>query len=149
MNLLAPISTIMTTDLKTVSPKDSLIKVEEIFKTKRIHHLPVVEGNKLVGMVSKSDYLFFKRGFNRNNVEEKWDEVRLKSHSVSEIMTRGIARMEETDKINVALEVFKENLFHAIPIVNETGELRGIVTTYDIIMHLANERLVINEYVKK
>lgn len=149
MNLLAPISTIMTTELKTVGPHDTLIKVEEIFKTKRIHHLPVTEDNKLVGMISKSDYLFFKRGFNHNNVEEKWDEVRLKSHRVNEIMTRGIARMEETDRINVALEVFKENLFHAIPIVNDKGELRGIVTTYDIINHLAEERLAINEYVKK
>lgn len=138
----------MTSDLKTVGPNDNLAKVEEIFKTKRIHHLPVTEQGKLIGLISKSDYLFFKRGFNHNNAEEKWDEVRLKSHKANEIMTRGIAKLEVTDRINVALEVFKENLFHAIPIVTEDGILKGIVTTYDIIIHLAEDMKAVNEYIR-
>ena len=149
MNLLAPISSIMTRDILTIGPEESLARIEELFGTKRIHHLPVTDNGKLVGMISKSDYLFFKRGFIHNNAEEKWDEVRLKSHKVSEIMTKGVARLEETDKINVVLEVFKENLFHAIPIVDEDNMLVGIVTTYDIIVRLAEERKAINEYIKK
>jgi acetoin utilization protein AcuB len=51
-------------------------------------------------------------------------------------MTTKLAKLEPSDKINVALEVFKENLFHGIPIVNNDA-LVGIVTTYDIIKHLA------------
>jgi CBS domain-containing protein len=45
----------------------------------------------------------------------------------------------------VALEVFKENLFHALPVVEE-GNLVGIITTYDIISRLADEPITLADY---
>ena len=136
MNILAPISTIMTTKLLTVNPEDKLEKVKEIFDTHKIHHLPVVRYKEIVGIISKSDLLFFLRGLRHGNGEEKMNTVRLQNYKAEAIMTMGIAKMSSTDRIDVALEVFKENLFHAIPIVDE-DELVGIVTTYDIIKKLA------------
>ena len=62
----------------------------------------------------------------------------MKNHQVESIMTTGLAKLAPTDKILVALKVFKENLFHAIPIVDQ-DELVGIVTTYDIIKALGRE----------
>jgi acetoin utilization protein AcuB len=47
-------------------------------------------------------------------------------------MTKGLAVLESNDRIGVAIEIFKENLFHAIPIVDDE-ELKGIVTTFDLI----------------
>lgn len=136
MNILDPVSTIMTSNVTTVSPEDSMSKVEDIFQNEKFHHLPVIWDGHLVGMVSKSDYLFFKRGFNDNSSDARIDKLRLKSHKVKEFMTSGLAHLEPSDKINVALEVFKENLFHAIPVV-ENGKLVGLVTTLDIIKQLA------------
>lgn len=145
MNLLAPISSIMTRDIITLHPSDPLKRAEEIFKANSIHHIPVVQDDKLVGMLSKSDFLFFKRGFHQDRTEEKWDLFRLKSHQVSEIMTTKLAKLEPTDRVNVAIEVFKENLFHALPIV-EKGQIIGIITTYDIIRHLADDKDTVKEY---
>lgn len=138
MNLLAPISTIMTKDLITVGPEDNIKKVQEIFESKNIHHLPVIDEGQLAGMLSKSDYLFFKRGFINEEAENELDQIRLKTSKVKEIMTNGLAKLEPEDRIQTAVEVFKENLFHAIPVV-ENGYLRGIVTTLDIINHLSND----------
>lgn len=136
MNLLAPVSDIMTKNLIIVSPQDTIKKVESIFENNRIHHLPVEKGGKLIGMISKSDYLYFKRGFNENNVEHKWDSFRLKTHVVSEIMTTKLASLQKDEKINVALEIFKENIFHAIPVLDKE-RLVGMVTTHDIIARIA------------
>lgn len=147
MNLLAPISTIMTRDVITVGPEDSLKTVENIFKAHKIHHIPVIEEGKLIGLVSKSDYLFFKRGFNDNSIDLKVDLFRLKTHKVRDIMIKKLAILEPTDKINVALEVFKENLFHAIPIVAD-NQVVGMLTSYDIIKHLAESKGAINQYIK-
>lgn len=145
MNLLAPISNIMSKDLLTVSPEDSIKKAEDLFRENRIHHLPVEKQGKLVGIISKSDYLYFKRGFNENNIEEKWELFRMKSHKVNEIMTKKMATMEPDEKINVAIEILKENMFHAIPIL--IGErLVGLVTTLDIIKHLAEDKETIKSY---
>lgn len=145
MNLLSPISTIMTKDVMTLKKEDTLLHVEEIFKNQPIHHLPVVEGRELIGMVSKSDFLFFKRGFGQNGKYDRLDSFRLRTYKAKSIMTEGLATLEPDDKINVALEVFKENLFHAIPIVSE-NKLLGIVTTYDIIKNLAESKGATNKY---
>ena len=138
MDLLAPVSSMMTTEVKTVEPEDTMKKVEQVFRENRIHHIPVVEEGKLLGIVSKSDYLFFKRGFNDQTTDNRIDEFRLKTRKVKDIMTKGIAKLETADRIGVALEIFKENLFHAIPIVDD-GKLVGIITTLDIIKKLSEE----------
>lgn len=143
MNLLDRITTIMTSNPITVEQEETLIKVDEIFNNNKIHHLPVVEGSKLIGMVSKSDLLFFKRGYNKGNTES--EIKRLNSTKVSEIMTTGVASLESDSKINVALEIFNENLFHALPIL-EDDKLVGIVTTFDIIKQISNDKVVENTY---
>ncbi len=138
MDLLAPVSTLMSENLISVEREDTIKEVEQLFKNHRIHHIPVVEDEKLVGIVSKSDYLFFKRGFNDQSTDNRIDEFRMKTHKVEDIMTKGIAKLEPHERIGVAVEVFKENLFHAIPIVKE-GKLVGIITTFDIIRKLSEE----------
>ena len=145
MNLLAPVTSIMQKKIITLQPNDTIKKAEDIFKAHKIHHIPIVENEILMGMLSKSDFLFFKRGFNQDRTEEKWDLFRLKSHQVSEIMTTKLAKLEPTDKVNVAIEVFKENLFHALPVVDD-NKIIGIITTYDIIRHLAEDKEIVKEY---
>ncbi len=140
MDILAPISTIMTSKLITVNPLDKLIEVHQIFETHKIHHLPVVRYKKIVGMISKTDLLYFLKGITNNDYENFLNEARLKNYCAEDIMTTGLATLASTDRIGVALQIFKENLFHAIPIV-DNDELQGIVTTYDIISALANEKI--------
>ncbi len=141
MDILAPVSSIMTTNLLTVNPKDNLKVVKEIFDRNRIHHLPVVRHKKIVGLISKTDLLHFLKGANPE--KEKLRNAKLLEKFVAEdIMTTGLAKLESDDRINVALEVFKENLFHAIPIV-DGEELKGIVTTYDVIKALSEDKVKI------
>ena len=49
------VSSLMTTDLITLSPNDSLEKTREIFVSHKIHHLPIVEGDAIVGLVTTWD----------------------------------------------------------------------------------------------
>lgn len=135
MNLLSPVKEIMTTNLITVSENDPLIKVKQIFDEYDFHHIPVLDKGKLCGIISKSDLLFFVRGFT-SEPHENYDKLRLKTFAARDIMTKALGKMESSDRINVALEVFKKNLFHAIPI-EDNGDLVGIVTTHDIIKHLS------------
>jgi acetoin utilization protein AcuB len=138
MDVRAPISSIMTEDLLTINPEDSLEVVKEIFDKNNIHHIPVVRYKKIVGIVSKSDYLYFIRGYSNNEEDEFFNASRLKAYRAEQIMTTRLGKVESTDRIAVALEVFKTNLFHAIPVVDD-DELVGIVTTHDIIKALAED----------
>ncbi len=141
MNILAPISTIMTTEVITVTPKDKLQIVQDIFEEYRIHHLPVVDEGKVVGMLSNSDLMYFLKGKSYDKYEEHLNKVRLKNYTVEEIMTCGIATLKSSDLIRTALNIFKENLFHALPVIDD-GKLVGIISSQDIIISLANQKAI-------
>lgn len=138
MDIQATLASIMTKKLFTVAPNDSLEKVKEIFDTHKIHHLPVVRYKTLLGIISNRDLLYFLKGFSRDKVDEVINHTRLKHYDAKDIMTTKLATLDSSDKILTALKVFKENLFHAIPIMEE-DEIVGIVTTYDIIKALEAE----------
>ena len=133
MNTQDPISNIMSTELVTVSANDKMTRVDEIFKAHKIHHIPVVDYKSIVGILSKTDFQLFQRGFLLSDQNEKtFEEMRNRNYEVKEIMTTGLAKLSSSDKIATAIEVFKENLFHCIPIVDK-DELVGILTPLDII----------------
>lgn len=145
MNLLAPVSTIMTSRIISVSPNDAVKKVKDIFDEKNIHHILVETDHRLVGIVSKSDYLSFKNGFALSEDEKRLEKNKLMQWQVSDIMTKNIAKVETSDSIRTVLEVFKLNRFHALPVVEE-DYLVGIVTTFDIINAIAKEGVRLEDY---
>jgi len=122
------VSTIMTKELITVHPDDKLSMVLEAFKTKKIHHLPVIEDGKLVGLITTSDLMWLNRSFDDYS-----------SIQVSDVMTRKLATLEPSAKIGTAAEIFLENWFHALPIVDENQLLVGIVTSFDILRYNYNK----------
>jgi CBS domain-containing protein len=119
-----PISTIMTTKVVTVRPEDTLEAVKDILFFKHIHHIPVVEGRKLVGIITSYDLV--KLG----KCQEEYRQVRVK-----EVMTKRVATLEPHEKIGAAAQVFLENLFHGIPIVTGDRDLIGIVTSLDVLRY--------------
>lgn len=145
MNLLATVSTIMTKNPITISPEDNLLVAKDVFEKYQIHHIPVVHEGDLVGMLSKSDFSFFKRGFNDEVDDKVLSDVKLNNYKVKSIMTKGLAKLDADDRINLALEIFKSNVFHALPVM-ENNKIVGIITTHDIIKHLADENIAVNEY---
>ena len=126
----------MTTALVTVSPDDTLEVVDRIFKNNSFHHLPVVdESQNLIGILSKSDYLTLcdSMSFFQKEAKSSQNLRMFKSILVKDVMNKNIARLKPENTVMVAAGFFKENLFHAIPIVDENGKLVGIVTTFDLI----------------
>ncbi|MCX8196411.1 MAG: CBS domain-containing protein [Acidilobaceae archaeon] len=53
--LSTPVGELMSRELVTVSPGESIYKAMEIMTSRNIRHLPVVEGGRLVGVISIRD----------------------------------------------------------------------------------------------
>lgn len=140
MNIFAPVSSLMTDHkhLVTVSPDESLSKVKEIFDAHKFHHIPVVHFREIVGMVSRTDFEYFMGGASHYEEDRYVNELRLQKTKVDEIMTKRLGKVAPDDRINVALEVFLVNRFHALPVVEE-GELVGIITPFDIMTALSKQ----------
>jgi acetoin utilization protein AcuB len=140
MNIFAPISSLMTDHkhLITVSPEDSLATVKQIFNEHKFHHIPVVHFREIVGIVSRSDFDYFMGGASHYEEDKYVNELRLERTKVTEIMVKRLGKVAPDDRINVALEVFLINRFHALPVV-EDGELVGILTPFDIMTALSKQ----------
>lgn len=138
MNTNAAVSTIMTTNVLTITPNDQVKVAKEMFDLNKIHHLPVLDDEKLVGILSGSDLLHFLRYLDKDSQEPYLNDLRLKNYKVGEIMQTNLVTVDHRDSIRSILEVFSQNVLHALPVMNE-GELVGIVTTQDIIKALLNK----------
>jgi acetoin utilization protein AcuB len=149
MNLIAPVKSIMSTNLITVKPDDTLQVVKEKFDNHKIHHLPVVGPLKQIeGIISKTDFKHFMRGFSNFEVDKLIDKSRLQNRQAKEIMTPQLATVTSHTRINVILDIFLKNWFHAIPVVDH-DELVGIVTTYDVIKLMSKEPIKLEDYSKQ
>lgn len=140
MNIFAPISSLMTDkkQLITIGPDESLLKVKEIFESHNFHHLPVVRFREIVGMISRTDFEHFMGGSSHFEEDRFVNNLRLERTKVSEIMITRLGKVAPDDRINVALEIFLINRFHALPVV-ENGDLVGILTPFDIMSELSKQ----------
>lgn len=118
-----PLSSIMTKELVTLGPKDTLAQADTLLRSKRIHHLPIVEGNRLVGLLTTYDL------YKDEHAKSDYPDI-----LIEKVMTTKLATLEPSDKIGTAAEIFLAHLFHAVPIV-ENDALVGIVTTHDVLKY--------------
>ncbi len=143
MGANTPVSRIMTKDLITVKSTATLKEIKSILENKHIHHVPVMENGKLVGIVSMTDFLRLSMGTTLYEAGEAFDNEGINniiydSLTVEEVMTKNPATVSSNASIRDAATLFELNMFHAIPVVDE-GSLVGLVSTYDVIRHLLKE----------
>ena len=143
MQNTTPISKIMTRKPATVSPEDNLETVRNIFEKHGFHHIPVVEKDKLSGIISYTDYLRVIRELYGDATEKQNNGRLLHAMLVKEVMTTEPVCLAPTDTVEDALRIFKPNHFHAIPVVEGERRLVGILSTHDLIKVL--ERILAPE----
>ena len=139
MNLNEPVSNIMSTNLKLAQPGDTAKLLDDLFREHRIHHIPVVDDRRVVGIVSKSDFLFLLRGFTGNEEDRFIEAARLRAYKVREIMTEQVTSIHQDRPIGEAARILAENRFRCLPVVDDEDQIAGIVTTHDIVSLVARE----------
>lgn len=128
------VNKIMSTNLVTVSSTDRLTKIEKQFKLNNIRHLPVINDNKIVGILSKNDLL-------KVNDNKSWEDyigvdiALVNTITVNEVMTKNVTTINSKTTIKKAAKILSEQEFHALPVVDD-GILVGVLTTTDLIKYL-------------
>ena len=136
MNKSTPISTIMTTDIISVKKNQSLKEVAEIIRDHHIRHVPVVSGNKIIGMLSKVDLA--KISFINTFDGDDMTSIMYDALTIDQVMTKSVSTVQATDSIVDVAKNLSESEFHALPVVD--GEnLVGIVTSTDLIKYLVTQ----------
>lgn len=133
-----PVSMIMSKDLITVGHLDDLTTAEMLFKRNSIRHIPVVNGLKIVGMLSYTDLLRISYADAVDQYETDVDSMVYNMFTIEQVMAKNLIKVSPQATIKEVAEILSEREFHAIPVVDE-GVLVGIVTTTDLINYLLEQ----------
>ncbi len=122
------IDAIMSTDLVTLPPDATLAEARDVIQTHRIHHIPITDDGRLVGLVTMTDVLaatdsFLRDPDNRLHADEIF---------VRDVMVTDIATIDEHASLRQAALFIEKHKIGCLPIVT-AGELRGIITDTDFV----------------
>lgn len=126
------VGAIMTRDVVTVSPDDSLRQVRAIFESLKFHHVMVVEHGRLVGVVSDRDLLKNLSPFVGTGAERTQDLASL-NRKVHQVMTRRLVTATESMPVPEAGRLMIDHRVSCLPVLNARGGLAGIVTLRDLL----------------
>src|SRR5579883_2692822 len=140
---------VMTTEVVTVTPETSVQDLARLMSERGISGVPVMEGDRLVGIVSEGDLLHrAETGTERRTARRRWrwfdgspaeaarEYVKAHGRKVGEIMTRAVITVDaEADLAEVA-RVLETNRIKRVPVLR-AGRLVGIISRANLVRALA------------
>lgn len=128
------VSEIMSKHVVTVEFDDRLSAVKDIFDNAKFHHLLVVEGGKLFGVVSDRDLL---KSISPNIGTNRYTprDLETLNKPVHSVMTRKLITLRATASVEDAIALFNTHAISCIPIVDADDHILGIMTWRDILKH--------------
>lgn len=128
----------MTLNPITVRPDTTLRKVQDLFQTHQIRHLPVVQGKRLVGIITDRDL----RHLLPSSLAAPDDIARFTAAwvqvKVGEVMTRRVHSVTPDTRTHRAARLMVEHRIGCLPVVRGSS-LVGIITTIDLLRAMAGE----------
>jgi acetoin utilization protein AcuB len=125
------VENVMTREVVTLEPENSLRDAVNEVQRNRIRHIPIVEGKRLVGMVTDRD---IKRatpsvhgGATQDDFNRTLDELKL-----SQVMTRDPLYVRPSTSLKDALALLIDRRYGALPVV-DGDELVGIISDIDLL----------------
>lgn len=113
------ISEVMTNNPKVATPEMKMKDVVELFRSSQISGVPIISGDKLVGIMSMEDLI---RCLNKADIESTCDKY----------MTANPITVNDYDLVIEALKVFVSSKVGRLPVVDQHGHLAGIITKGDV-----------------
>ena len=133
-----PITKIMSTNLTIAQVGQPLSDVRKMMCDANIHHVPVVEGKKLVGLVSFTDLMKINLLISGAD-ERSIDLIIDQQFKICDIMSTNLTTLNHTDTIRQAADLLAKGSFHSLPVIDSEGTVVGIVTTTDLINYLTSQ----------
>ncbi len=128
---------IMTTDPITVQKGQKLSEVSAIFRQHGIHHVPVLDKKKPVGIIAETDLL--RLVYDAGNTDSRMqDSIIDQLHTIDDAMSHELKTLTSTATVRDAAEYLSDSRYHSVLIVDD-DKLSGIVTSKDLISYLCDQ----------
>lgn len=135
MKRQVPISEIMTTEIVSVDVGQQLSEVYHALRRAAFEHVPVLDGDTPVGMISSTDIL--RLVYDIESADDRMLTTMLDHQfNIEDVMSTHLVSLPDTASVHDAAEVLAEGGRHSVLVLDVTGELAGIVTTTDLVRYL-------------
>jgi CBS-domain-containing membrane protein len=128
---------IMVKEVATLDINDELSLANDIMRLGRIRHLPVVDGHRLVGIISERDLfrssLAQALGYGTKNTRDLMKTLRIK-----DVMVTGVITIPPDTDVCEATKIMMQEKIGCLPIVHD-NMLVGLITETDILMQYVKE----------
>ena len=128
------VSGVMATDVVTVGRNDDLRLVDDIMAERHIRHIPVVEDDAIVGLVSQRD-VFRAQMSSTMGYGERGQRAYLHSILVKEIMAHPVITIAPEAPVSEAIDLIVEKGIGCLPVVRGQ-QLIGILTKTNLLQRL-------------
>jgi len=126
------VSDIMTRQVVTVQPDDSLADLRRILSQRKFHHILVEREGKLVGVISDRDVSHHSSPF-LGTLEERAEDRALLDRKVGDMMSTTVITVVADTSIDCASILLLENNISCLPVVDGELNIIGILTWKDIL----------------
>ncbi|RUO63264.1 acetoin utilization protein AcuB [Pseudidiomarina planktonica] len=126
---------IMTRQVTTIGMDETLETLQHIFSRNKFHHVLVVDGTQLVGVVSDRD-LLKALSPNLGTAAETMRDLATLNKKVHQVMQRELRTLPPTAGIYDAVRLFNRERVSCIPIMDESRKPVGILSWRDIMRAL-------------
>lgn len=133
-----PVHKIMTTNPLTVHEKQKVSEVHQLMVEHKIHHVPVVSGTRLIGLISATDLMRVSYG-DVNAQDPRAVDVLLDTYTIRDVMAEDVLTVGSGDTVRTAAEHLARGDFHSLPVLDDDGSLVGMVTSTDLIEYLLDQ----------
>ncbi|MCH5143994.1 CBS domain-containing protein [Desulfovibrio sp. UIB00] len=133
-----PVQNWMTTDVVSVGPDTSLLKVGKLMKDHHIRRIPVVDENgQVIGIISDRDVRDASpsKATTLDMYEMHYLLAELKAKN---IMTAKPITVKPTDTVEQAALIMLDNKVGGLPVVDDSGKLVGIISDHDVFKALVD-----------
>jgi CBS domain-containing membrane protein len=130
-----PIRILMTEDVETVQVGDSMSAVRRLMMKGGFHHVPVLDGLNLVGILSARDLM--RLSFALGEKASEGVDAALDAHyALKEVMEQDLVTLRDDESILTAVNALADGSLHSVLIVNKADSLVGIITNIDLLEYL-------------
>ncbi len=133
------IKSIMSTELVCGTTQSKISEIKTMMQESKIRHVPIISGKKLVGLISQVDIL----GSSFSNVflddDQTTNDQLDHTATVEQIMTKDLNTIHESETVREGALRLMSASFNSLPVVNDSEELVGIVTSKDLIRYLIEQ----------
>ncbi|KEI71191.1 CBS domain-containing protein [Endozoicomonas elysicola] len=128
------IQKIMTDNPVTLQLGQKLSEASAIFRQHNIHHIPVMNHNQPVGMLSETDLL--RLVYDAANTDSRMQDTLMdQQHSIADVMSDDLQTLPMNATVKEAAEILSDSNRHSV-LVTDGTLLAGIVTSTDLIRYL-------------